>query len=141
LKKNEDDEPGDAFDNKLVKAELKKAVKASKEYELLTKVETLLNEKSSLTKAIKLEEKQLKDAVQERILLLTDEEINNLMYGKWFGNIAEEMIGLVQDPLKAELDTLQMLQERYAKTMTEIDVEIDSLMIEFEALQDNLVVK
>jgi len=140
LKKNEDDEPGDAFDNKLVKAELKKADKGSKEYELLIKVETLLNEKSLFTKAIKAEEKELKDAVQERILVLTDEEIDNLMYEKWFGSTAEEMVGLVQAPLKAELDTLQMLQERYAKTLTEIDTEIDSLMNEFEALQDNLVV-
>lgn len=141
LKKNEDDEPGDAFDNKLLKAELKKVKKGLKEYELLIKVETLLDEKSSLTKAIKLEEKQLKDAVQERILVLTDEEIDNLMYEKWFGSTAEKMVGLVQNPLKAELNSLQMLQERYAKTLTEIDTEIDSLMSEFESLQDDLVMK
>jgi len=141
LKKNEDDEPGDAFDNKLVKAELKKADKGSKEYEILTKVEALLNEKSSLTKAIKSEEKELKDAVQERILVLTDEEIDNLMYEKWFGSTAEEMVGLVHISLKSELNSLQMLQERYAKTLTEIDTEIDGLMSEFEALQNDLVVK
>lgn len=141
LKKNEDDEPGDAFDNKLVKAELKKADKGSEEYELLKKVESLINKKSSLTKAIKSEERELKDAVQERILVLTDEEIDKLMYKKWFGSTVEKMVELVQIPLKAELDSLQMIQERYADTLSEIDVEIEGLMSEFEALKNELVVK
>ena len=141
LKKNEDDEPGDAFDNKLVNAELKKAERGSEGYELLKKVETLINKKSSLTKDIKSEEKELKDAVQERILVLTDEEIDNLMYKKWFGITAEKMVNLVQIPLKAELNTLQMLEERYANTLSDIDTEINSLMSEFEALKDELVVK
>ena len=130
LKKNEDDEPGDAFDNKSVKAELKKAEKGSEEYELLKKVETLINKKSSLIKDIKSEEKELKDAVQERILVLTDEEIDNLMYKKWFGSTAEKMVNLVQIPLKAELNTLQMLEERYTNTLSDIDTEINSLMSE-----------
>lgn len=141
LKRNEDDEPGDAFDNKLVNAELKKAERGSEEYELLKKVETLINKKSSLTKDIKSEEKELKDAVQERILVLTDEEIDNLMYKKWFGSTAEKMVNLVQIPLKAELNTLQMLEERYTNTLSDIDTEINSLMSEFEALKDELVVK
>ena len=141
LKKNEDDEPGDAFDNKLLKEELKKAKKGSKEYELLKKVETLINKKSSLAKDIKSEEKELKDAVEERILVLTDEEIDKLMYKKWFGNTDEKMVGLVQISLKAELNSLQMLEERYAKTLDSLDVEIDSLMSEFEALKKELVVK
>ncbi|WP_195509949.1 type I restriction-modification system subunit M [Clostridium tyrobutyricum] len=141
LKKNEDDEPGDAFDNKLVKAELKKAEKGSEEYELLKKVETLTNKKSSITKAIKSKEKELKDAVQERILVLTDEEIDNLMYKKWFGSTAQKMVALVQIPLKAELNSLQMLQERYANTLSEIDMEIENLMSKFESLKSELVVK
>ena len=141
LKKNEDDEPGDAFDNKLVNAELKKADKGSKEYELLKKVESLTNKKSTLTKGIKSEEKEIKDAVQERILILTDEEIDKLMYKKWFGSTAPKMVGLVQIYLKAELDSLQMIQERYASTLSDIDMEIESLMSEFEALKNELVVK
>jgi type I restriction system adenine methylase (hsdM) len=141
LKKNEDDEPGDTFDNKLLKTELKKAVKGSKEYELLKKVETLINKKSSLAKDIKTEEKELKDAVEERILVLTDEEIDKLMYKKWFGNTADKMVALVQIPLKAELNTLTMLEERYANTLDSIDMEIESLISEFEALKNELVVK
>lgn len=141
LKKNDEDEPGDAFDNKLVNAELKKAHKGSKEYELLKKVETLINKKLTLTKAIKSEEKELKDAVQERILILTDEEIDKLMYRKWFGSTIEKMVGLVQIYLKAELDSLQMIQERYASTLSDIDMEIESLMSEFEALKNQLAVE
>lgn len=141
LKKNEEDEPGGVFDNKLVKAELKKAEKGSEEYKLLIKVEALIDKKSSLIKAIKSEENELKSAVEERILLLTDEEIDNLMYKKWFGSTLEKMVGLVQIPLKAELNSLQMLQERYANTLSDIDMGIESLMSEFEALKDELAVK
>lgn len=141
LKKKEDDEPGDAFDNKLLKAELKKSQKGSGEYVLLKKVETLINSKSALTKEIKSQEKELKDAVQERILILTDDEIDKLMYKKWFGNTQQQMVGLVKISLKAELDSLQMLQERYTNTLTEIDTEIECLMGEFEALKKELVVE
>ena len=141
LKKNEDDEPGDSFDNKLLKAELKKAHKDSNEYKLLKKVETLISKKSSLAKAIKSEEKDLKDAVAERILVLTDEEIDKLMYKKWFGSTADKMVSLVEIPLKAELNILQMLQDRYADTLSDIDTEINSLMSAFQSLKNELVVK
>lgn len=141
LKKNEEDEPGDDFDNKLLKAELKKSQKGSEEYDLLKKVEGLINSKSTLTKEIKAQEKELKDAVQERILVLTDDEIDMLMYKKWFGNTEQQMVGLVQISLKSELDSLKMLQERYTNTLTEIDTEIECLMSEFETLTKELVVE
>jgi type I restriction enzyme M protein len=51
------------------------------------------------------------------------------------------MVGLVQIPLKAELNSLQMLEERYSNTLDSLDMEIDSLMSEFEALKNELVVK
>ena len=141
LKKNEEGEPGDAFDNKLVKVELKIAEKGSKEYELLKRVETLVDKKASLAKTIKSEENDLKNAVQERILVLTDEEIDNLMYKKWFGSAVEKFVGLVQIPLKAELNSLQIIQQRYVNTLSEIDIEIESLMSEFESLKNELAVK
>lgn len=141
LKKNDEDEVGDAFDNKLLKAALKKAQKGSEEYVLLSKVETLMSSKSTLTKEIKAEEKELEDAVQERILILTDDEIDRLMYKKWFGNTEQQMVSLVQTILKSELDALQMLHDRYKNTLAEIDSEIESLMGEFEALKKDLVVE
>lgn len=141
LKKNENDEPGDSFDSKSLKAELKKAKKDSEEYKLLKKVESLLSKKSSLSKAIKTEEKDLKDKVQERILVLTDEEIDKLMYKKWFGTTVSQVVALIKIPLKSELDILEMLQERYADTLSDIDSEIESLMSEFEALRSELVVE
>ena len=141
LKKNENDEPGDSFDSKSLKAELKKAKKDSEEYKLLKKVESLLSKKSSIAKAIKTEEKDLKDKVQERILVLTDEEIDKLVYKKWFGSTVSQMVDLIKIPLKSELDILEMLQERYADTLLDIDSEIEGLMNEFEALRSELVVE
>ena len=141
LKKNENDEPGDSFDSKSLKAALKEANKDSEEYKLLKKVDNLLSRKSSLNKDIKNEEKELKDAVQERILSLTDEEVDKLMFKKWFGSTTNQMVDLIKIPLKAELDTLEMLVKRYADTLSDIDNEIESLMSEFEALRSELVVE
>lgn len=141
LKKNENDEPGDTFDSKLLKAELKKAEKDSEKYKLLKKVEILMSERLSLTKSIKNEEKELKDKVQERILVLTDDEVDKLIFKKWFGSTVSQITGLVKIPLKADLDTLKMLQERYADTLADIDNEIESLMSEFETLRNELVVE
>lgn len=141
LKKNENDEPGDSFDSKSLKAALKEANKDSEEYKLLKKVDNLLSRKSSLNKDIKNEEKELKDAVQERILSLNDEEIDKLMFKKWFGSTTNQMVDLIKIPLKAELDTLEMLVKRYADTLSDIDNEIESLMSEFEALRSELVVE
>ena len=141
LKKNENDEPGDSFDSKSLKAALKEANKDSEEYKLLKKVDNLLSRKSFLNKDIKNEEKELKDAVQERILSLNDEEIDKLMFKKWFGSTTNQMVDLIKIPLKAELDTLEMLVKRYADTLSDIDNEIESLMSEFEALRSELVVE
>ena len=132
-------EDGDAFENKSVNAELKKATKGTVEYNLLKKVEKLFAEKSELSKAVKADEKALKEAVGERILTLTNEEIDNLMHEKWFGNTVDAMIGLVEMPLKRELSTLQMLNNRYADTLSAIDEESSGLESAFEALMSELV--
>ncbi|WKB36431.1 hypothetical protein QS257_04780 [Terrilactibacillus sp. S3-3] len=52
-------EAGEAFENKSVKTELKKASKGTVEYNLLKKVEKLFADKSSLSKAVKADEKAL----------------------------------------------------------------------------------
>lgn len=134
-------EAGEAFVSKLIKAELKIATKGTVEYKLLTKVEKLLTDKSALTRAVKSDEKALKEAVQERILILTNGEIDNLMYEKWFGNTVDVMVDLIEIPLRKELNTLQMLHDRYTETLSTIDEEIRSLELEFEELMSELEVK
>lgn len=63
------------------------------------------------------------------------------MYKKWFGSTVSQMVALIKIPLKSELDILEMLQERYADTLLDIDSEIEGLMNEFEALRSELVVE
>lgn len=134
-------ETGEVFDNKAIRAELKKATKGTVEYVLLKKVEKLFTDKSVLSKALKADGKALKEAVQERILTLKNEEIDNLMYEKWFGNTVETIVALIEIPLKTELSTLQMLHNRYTETLSAIDEESRNLESTFEALMSELVVK
>ena len=141
IKKNEEDEPQDSFENKTVKSELKNARKGTTEYDLLKKVDELMAEKSMLGKAIKAEEKTLKEMVYDRIMSLTNDEIDGLVHEKWFGNVAADLVNLVTIPLKAELSTLDMLNKRYANTLSELDTEIRTLEEAFETLMSEMVVE
>lgn len=140
IKKNEDDEPQSSFDNKAVKAELKKAKKGTPEYDLIKTVEGLIAEKSSLSKEIKEKEKELKEAVYERILVLTDEEIDELLFEKWFGTTVEDLVNLVEISIKSELAILELLNKRYASTLSELEEECNKVEKDLEALMSELVV-
>ncbi|QAA23209.1 type I restriction-modification system subunit M [Sporolactobacillus terrae] len=132
---------GEAFESKKVKAELKKPGKGTVEHNLLKKVEKLLADKSALSRAVRADEKALNESVQERILTLTNEEIDRLMHEKWFGSMLDAMFDLVWKPLKAELNTLQLLHNRYADTLSAIDEEIQDSESSLEALMRDLVVR
>ena len=133
-------ETGDAIENKLVKIDLKIADKASEEYKVLKKTAGLFSERSALNKACKVDEQNLKEAVWERILHLTDEEIDQLMYEKWFGTVQTRIVDLIRIPLQKELDLLKVLKERYADTIDSIDAEIADMEKELEAMIQELVV-
>ncbi|HDA9685847.1 TPA: type I restriction-modification system subunit M, partial [Listeria monocytogenes] len=141
LKKNAEGEPQDSFESKTVKAELKKITKDSPSYKLLKKVDGLITEKSALGKEIKAKENELKEAVYERILVLTDEEIDELVFEKWFGTMVDDLVKLIELPLKKELDIIKQLHERYAETLDDIDQESKKLENELEKLMSELVVK
>src|SRR5690606_23627654 len=97
-------------------------------------------EKTKSIREIKNLEKELKEATEERISTLTNDEINQLMYEKWFENIMEKMVLLIEKPLKEELHTLEMLQERYAETLSTIEAESEQLEKEIETMMQKLVV-
>ncbi|ECQ0702816.1 type I restriction-modification system subunit M [Listeria monocytogenes] len=141
LKKNAEGEPQDSFESKTVKAELKRVTKESSSYELLKKADGLIAEKSSLGKEIKAKENELKEAVYERILVLTDEEIDELVFEKWFGTMVDDLVKLIELPLKQELDILKQLHERYAETLNDLDEESKKLENELEKLMSELVVR
>src|SRR5699024_8991276 len=130
----------DDFTLSAVRSEIKNVEKGSTEYELLDKVKNLLDEKSALNKDIKAKEKALNEQVEDRIVNLTDEEIDQLMYQKWFGDLTKAMTGLIEIPLKNELDILKELKARYADTLETIEKESQSLEAQFEEMLSELVV-
>lgn len=140
IKKNEDGEPQDAFDSKVIKTNLKKYNKNSKEYELLHKVDLLLSNKSTLTKVIKELETELKNTAQDKIQTLTNAEIDSLVFIKWFGKTIDNIVNLVTIPIKSELKTLKELNERYSETIESIDLEISQLEKELQDMMKDLVV-
>ncbi|EFS04447.1 type I restriction-modification system, M subunit, partial [Listeria seeligeri FSL S4-171] len=141
LKKNIEGEPQDSFESKTVKAELKKITKESSSYALLKQVDGLIAEKSVLGKEIKTKESELKEAVYERILVLTDEEIDELVFEKWFGTTVADLVKLIELPLKKELNILEQLHKRYAETLDDLDEESTKLEAELEKLMSELVVR
>ncbi|MBN2651263.1 MAG: type I restriction-modification system subunit M, partial [Spirochaetales bacterium] len=140
LKKDKEDEPTDSFDKCKLQSELKRADKKSDKYKLLKNVDRLFAESTTMSKELKNEEKELRDAVEERIPVLTDEEIDKLVHHKWFGKTVENIVSLIHQSVKSELNTLQKLEERYADTLDEIEGQIESLLADFETLKADLVV-
>lgn len=76
-----------------------------------------------------------------RILVLTDDEINRLVYEKWFGTTVDLMVILVTKPLKEEMNTLEMLHNHYSQTLSAIELDIKTLEKAFESLMSELVVE
>ncbi len=140
ITKNKEGEAGNSFTTKTIKDEIKKHKKDSEEYELLKKVEKLMEDKYKYSKEIREKEKELKELVEERILILTDEEVDSLVYEKWFGELVEDMVNLIRKPLEEELDALKLLNERYSSTLNDLDKEYSELGAIFESMLSELVV-
>ncbi|MEE3461788.1 MAG: type I restriction-modification system subunit M [Lachnospiraceae bacterium] len=130
---------GDELDRKKIKAAIKSAEKGSPERDLLNEAEKLFTDKAGIVKLLKEKNFALKDAVQERILTLTDDEIDLIMYEKWFGQVISEMNSLILSPINHELAIVKDLNDRYSETLSDIDKEISDLDKELKDLQKDLV--
>ncbi len=140
LTKNKDDEPGNSFVARLIKAQLKEYETQSDEYKLLKQVDGLMTRKTSLNRDIKAKEAQLIALAEDRILSLTEVEVDTLVYEKWFGDLVQEIHALIEKPLKEELETLKLLDERYQSTLEDLDDEFKALESSLEAMMAELVV-
>src|SRR5699024_207187 len=90
-----------------VRSELRSAEKDSPEYTLLKNVESLLSERTKLNRNIRDLKMELKTMTEDRIETLTDEEIDILMYEKWFSSVISHVNRLLENPLKEELSVLE----------------------------------
>lgn len=138
---NGEGEPGNSFVIKLIKAELKEYAPKTDEFKMLKNVETLMSNRLRISREIRDKESELKELVQNRILILTEEEIETLVYEKWFGNLIKDMTELIENPLKKELETLKQLNSVYKFTLNDLDKECKELEGLFESLMGELVVK
>ncbi|MFS3916000.1 type I restriction-modification system subunit M [Bacillus australimaris] len=107
----------------------------------LVEVTQLLQEAKQVKENLKIKNKSLLVKTKEIYPKLTTEQIDSLMYKKWFGTIVESLVKLVEKSLKAELNTLQMLDDRYADTLSAIDEESRNLEDAFETLMSEFVVR
>lgn len=139
LTKNKEGEAGNSFNAKAIKDEQKEYKKDTDEFKQLKNIENLMSNRTKINGEIREKEKELKELVQERILILTEEEIDSLVNKKWFGGLMEEMINLIERPLKDELEILKMLDDRYKSTLDNLEEEYNELNSSFEALLSELV--
>ena len=78
--------------------------------------------------------------MQERYPNLTGPEIEKLYWRKCFKDINGRIVALIREPLDAELKSIEMLENRYAQTIDEMDDEIAAAEKELESMQAELVV-
>ena len=139
LTKNSEGEPGNAFLVGAVNSEIKEHDSKSDEFKILNKVKTLLSNRTKTNREIREKESELKELVEDRILTLTEEEIDILVYEKWFGSLVENMLELIEKPLEKELQILRELDNRYKSTLEDLDEEYIELESTFEKMLDELV--
>ncbi|ODJ70818.1 type I restriction-modification system subunit M [Brochothrix thermosphacta] len=128
------------FEAKKVKAALKTVPQDSQAFVWLTEIEETTAQIATLKRTIKTAETTLVDLVEKRIETLTNDEIDTLMFMKWFGNVQTEMVNLIKQPLQADIETLGKLQERYAETLTTLDADISAMEAELNELMAQLEV-
>lgn len=131
---------GDSFDNKQIKAGIKEAEKGSSEYNLLKKAESLISSKAEIGKEIKGRKKKLSTDVQDRIDKLTDEEIDKILFQKWFGATTANIVSIFTAPIQKDLETLNILSKRYADTIDLLDLEMKDVENELNKMLSELVV-
>lgn len=141
LKRDDDDEVKDAFDTARVNKTLKKLAKTDESFELVKKTYDLLERIKKLKKSIKDDKKSLDEKVYARFEILTHEEIDQLMWNKWFGTITNDIGKILEAPVLKELDILSMLNERYSDTLQSIDLEINNLEKSLEEMMKELVLE
>ena len=130
----------DAFTIGVIRSLLKEAEKGSTDHTLLKKVEDLLNEKTALNRDVKKLNQELKEATENHIEMLTNEEIDDLMHEKWFGSLVSKIMRLIENPLTEELAILEQLQNRYSDTLSKLEEESKQLEQELEDMMQQLVV-
>ena len=131
----------DAFLIGSIRSELRVAEGDSTDFTLLTTVQSLLNERTALARDIRKLNTDLKEMTEEYIETLTDDEIDTLMYKKWFGSVISKVNRLLENPLTEELAVLEQLQDRYSDTLSTLEVESNKLEKELEAMMAQMVVK
>ena len=106
----------------------------------LKKVDKLDSKMKRLRREVRNEKKELDKAAEERILVLNNDEIDFLVYKKWFGDIPGKMLDLVEAPLKEEIKIIENLHERYESTLADIDREMEQIAAERREMMEDLVV-
>lgn len=123
-----------------IRKDIKNYEENTEEYELIQKVLELLSKRTKINRTRREKTQALDEKVQNRILDLTDQEIDQLVYKKWFGDLVENITRLIEVPLKEELDTLKELNERYKDTLDDLEVKYKELEASFKEMADQLVV-
>lgn len=129
-----------AFDSKQVNSALKEAEKGTDEYKMISEIKTLMADIKAEEKTLKTMKLELIGKIEARYPNLTEQEIDTLLFTKWFDRITDRIVELVKEPYARELKLIAELKDRYISTIDEIDAEIAELEKVFAAMQSELVV-
>lgn len=140
LKRNKEDEPENSFNKTSINKKIKSYDKDSEEYKLLKRVKKLLDEKKNIGDILKVENKKLNEDIYNSIEKLSNEEIDSMIYEKWFGSTVNDISDLLDNELNKEIDIIDMLNNRYLETLSDIDNKIDEVNQYLESMMKELEV-
>jgi len=82
------------------------------------------NEKSALSKKAKQIERELEEKAVEKMAILTEDEINELLTKKWIDPVIDSISGSITAVISEFAGNLQKLDDLYALPIPELDAEI-----------------
>lgn len=106
--------------------------------EVLTKAQTLNDDFKHLKKDIKEAEEQLQLETKDKIMHLTDDEIDSLLYEKWITPICNSITELSHTAIHDFTGKVEALCKKYSETLRDIDEQIRQTEAELCSMLDEL---
>lgn len=119
------DDDENAFDAKKFNAVIKSGILDKESVTVIKKIQKSISDEKALRKQAKAIETGLETKAKEKILSLSEEEVNNLLEEKWIKPIAESIESVGESVLSGFVAKFNAIEKKYSDPMSNLTAEIE----------------